>query len=477
MKFHHRLQYQLFSMLILAACTSAHSANAPDTVESLQHIISQSSEIPELLTARPPGLPDSLEDKQRPVSQNTQLQNDPLKKRLSNPVTEEVLKKKLSKMQNALDQQSTIVQSLTTQLSKANQTITDLKGDHANKNIHEGLKRERDNQKVLTNDLTVKLATANNTISELKKDKLNNDQLVDESKNASLNLEKMNRELKSKITELTAVNIDTSIELARAEAVENNTIAQYKNELKRNQEHSQKLEKDIIELKKLNENHEKSYAELKSTSIVPPPGNVDETKAYSLGAHWGQEIVETMAQLESSHVKIDVKQVSSGVSDAINNALKISHKKIDETLADLTQKAQGDVQEANKEASRKEGDLFIETFARKRGVKKSDKGYYYLIQTQGTGVIKDSDIVEVTVKESLTNGKVIKDMAVSGRTLTLPLDKFPPLFSSAIGLIGNKGSIKLVVPPEHAYGEQGRPPEIPPSSTMVYEVVVKAHQK
>lgn len=30
----------------------------------------------------------------------------------------------------------------------------------------------------------------------------------------------------------------------------------------------------------------------------------------------------------------------------------------------------------------------------------------------------------------------------------------------------------MAVPPELAYGAQGRPPEIPPSSTMVYEITV-----
>ncbi len=63
-------------------------------------------------------------------------------------------------------------------------------------------------------------------------------------------------------------------------------------------------------------------------------------------------------------------------------------------------------------------------------------------------------------------------MTKTGKVLALPLANFPPLFSSAIRQMNNKGKLRMAVPPELAYGEQGRPPEIPPNSIMVYEITV-----
>ncbi|MBB3324128.1 FKBP-type peptidyl-prolyl cis-trans isomerase [Atlantibacter sp. RC6] len=105
-------------------------------------------------------------------------------------------------------------------------------------------------------------------------------------------------------------------------------------------------------------------------------------------------------------------------------------------------------------------------------MKRASLGYYYLIVDKGTGKIKNNDTVAVTMRESLPNGKVINDMSKKGSVLALPLNQFPPLFKSAISQVNNHGELRIVVPPELAYGEKGSMPDIPPNSTMIYDIKV-----
>jgi len=96
---------------------------------------------------------------------------------------------------------------------------------------------------------------------------------------------------------------------------------------------------------------------------------------------------------------------------------------------------------------------------------------------KGETKIKGSDTVALTMRESLVNGKVINDMAEKGTVLTLPLDRFPPLFKSAISKVNNLGELRIVVPPELAYGEAGNMPDIPPHSTMIYDIKIVGMKK
>jgi FKBP-type peptidyl-prolyl cis-trans isomerase len=467
---HFQYSGWLGGMFLLALCTSANASNESSTVESLDSIISQSSDMPELLMTQPIASSESRSDSKESVTDTVEQQTRPLDKKLSNPVSENILKNKLNRAQEELSQQKTQIRILTKDLNEAANKISAINKQHVDdQQLATSLAQEKENVKVLTQ----KLDDANGTIRELRINKDSNNSQVEESRKALQQSENRINILKSQLSEITAKQIDTSLELAKANALENQTISKLKSDLEESNDNANKKGQELVLLTKKNKESEKEFSDLKAGLLVSPPDTDEEKKAYSLGANWGQEIIDALNQLENNHVKLNLQQVSSGVNDAIKNELKLPRESIAKILTELTLFVSGN----SDDAKRKPDDSFTSAFVKTKGVKKSPMGYYYLIQEKGTSTIKDSDVVEVTVKESLPDGKVIKDMAETGRTLTLPLDKFPPLFSSAIGLIGDQGKIKMVVPPELAYGEQGRPPEIPPASTMVYEVTVKAHQK
>lgn len=103
-------------------------------------------------------------------------------------------------------------------------------------------------------------------------------------------------------------------------------------------------------------------------------------------------------------------------------------------------------------------------------MKKSSSGFWYRVDYAGDTPLHETAIVDVVVKETLTDGTVIQDMSLTGNVLSQPLSAYPPLFREAIGHLKNHGSLTMVVPAELAYGEKGYAPNVPPNATMVYEL-------
>jgi FKBP-type peptidyl-prolyl cis-trans isomerase len=207
-----------------------------------------------------------------------------------------------------------------------------------------------------------------------------------------------------------------------------------------------------------------------SASIpAPQPGN--ELQAYALGTLWGQEVTAAVAKMTSEGYSLIQQQVISGVNDALTGSFKVPRETVIAELNAIKQQVTAEKSTTNK-AAKPSADVYLATFSKQPGTKKAEMGYYYRIKAKGLGKIRDTDTVAIVVKESLSNGRVIKDMAKTGKVLALPLKQFPPLFASAIWQMRNKGTLIMAVPPALAYGEQGKSPEIPPNSTMVYEIKV-----
>ena len=220
----------------------------------------------------------------------------------------------------------------------------------------------------------------------------------------------------------------------------------------------------------------KQLAELKKSAapaamVITKPTNKDDLRDYALGAFWANEISNIIRSKEAYGYSIKQQQVLNGISDALNHTLKLSKDEIVNTLEALDKNTQSQEKNLSTEAI-EQGKKFMAQFNKKAGVKRASMGYSYLISAKGTGKINDNDIVAITVRESLANGKVVNDMNKSGTVLALPLNQFPPLFKSAISQVNNQGEIRIVVPPELAYGKAGSLPKIPPDSTMIYDIKI-----
>lgn len=93
----------------------------------------------------------------------------------------------------------------------------------------------------------------------------------------------------------------------------------------------------------------------------------------------------------------------------------------------------------------------------------------------GTGAeAARGSIVAVRYRGTFTDGREFD--ASRGDPFRFPLGEGVVIEGWDQGLLGMKvgGKRRLRIPPELAYGEAGSPPEIPPNSTLVFEVELVA---
>lgn len=199
----------------------------------------------------------------------------------------------------------------------------------------------------------------------------------------------------------------------------------------------------------------------------------DQKTAYALGASLGRYMENSLQEQEKLGVKLDKEQLIAGVQDAFADKSKLSDEDIEKTLQEFETRvksaAQAKMEKDAKENAEK-GKTFRDAFAKESGTKKSSTGLLYKVEKEGSGdAPKDSDTVVVNYKGTLIDGKEFDNSYTRGEPLSFRLDGVIPGWTEGLKNIKKGGKIKLVIPPELAYGKTGVP-GIPADSTLVFDV-------
>ncbi|RKS85756.1 FKBP-type peptidyl-prolyl cis-trans isomerase FkpA [Orbus hercynius] len=201
-----------------------------------------------------------------------------------------------------------------------------------------------------------------------------------------------------------------------------------------------------------------------------------ENEAYAVGASFGNYLKNN---LEKGHVTLNSDEVIKGFSDGFYDKAKFNQQQIQYVLTELDKRLQTEAKErfeTEKSTSVAAGDKFRADFAQQPTTKQTESGLLYEVIDEGTGKHPTADdTVIVHYTGTLVDGKKFDSSYDRGEPTKFPLKGVIAGWTEGIQLIGVGGKIKLVVPPELAYGDQEKPAfgdnaGIPPASTLVFEV-------
>ena len=199
----------------------------------------------------------------------------------------------------------------------------------------------------------------------------------------------------------------------------------------------------------------------------------DQQSAYALGASLGRYMENSLKEQEKLGIALDKQQLISGVQDAFAGKSKLSDQEIEQTLQAFEGRVKGAAQakmEKDAKENTEKGDAFTAKFAKEQGVKKTESGLLYQVEKEGNGAVPtDSDTVVVNYKGTLIDGTEFDNSYTRGEPLSFRLDGVIPGWTEGLKHVKKGGKIKLVIPPQLAYGKNGVP-GIPANSTLVFDV-------
>jgi len=118
----------------------------------------------------------------------------------------------------------------------------------------------------------------------------------------------------------------------------------------------------------------------------------------------------------------------------------------------------------------KEGEAFLATNRTNEGVVILPSGLQYKIVRLGDGKkATDVDAVEVNYRGTFINGTEF-DGSKPGQPSTFEINKVIPGWREALKLMPVGSKWQLFIPPELAYGMQGKGEQIGPNATLIFEV-------
>ena len=201
-----------------------------------------------------------------------------------------------------------------------------------------------------------------------------------------------------------------------------------------------------------------------------------QKEAYALGSSFASYMKSNLKQNE---ITADQEYLISSFNETMRDASQLNKDEVKNILDAFGKRIQEESKarfEKQKTDNTAAGEKYRDDFAKQEGVITTKSGLMYKILNKGTGRHPTAeDTVIVHYVGTLTDGRTFDSSYDRNEPATFPLSGVIKGWTEGIQLVGVGGKIKLVVPPELAYGDQSFPSQgdkasITPASTLVFEV-------
>jgi len=192
--------------------------------------------------------------------------------------------------------------------------------------------------------------------------------------------------------------------------------------------------------------------------------DLKDKASYSLGLNFGMNF-------KRQNVDLNTDAFAAGFKDGLTAGRKpqLTEQEVRQVMMDF----QKDMEEKQKAAGQKnatEAEKFLNENKGKEGVKATVSGLQYKVMKDGNGAQpKVGDTVTVNYRGTLTDGTEFDSSYKRGQPATFPVAGVIKGWTEALQLMKVGSKYQLFIPPNLAYGDQGRP-GIPPNSLLIFEV-------
>lgn len=175
--------------------------------------------------------------------------------------------------------------------------------------------------------------------------------------------------------------------------------------------------------------------------------------------------------LKTQNVDIDANAFKAAVDEVLKDKkeLSMTEEDMQKAMQKMYEVRQGQMsQEAD--ANKKKGLEYLEKNKAAEGIKTTETGLQYKVQSEGSGATpKDDDTVVVHYKGTLIDGTEFDSSYKRNQPAEFPVKAVIPGWTEALKKMKKGSKWNLYIPPELAYGDRGRP-GIPANSVLVFDV-------
>ncbi len=160
--------------------------------------------------------------------------------------------------------------------------------------------------------------------------------------------------------------------------------------------------------------------------------------------------------------------VERGLSDAVlNRKIQVDMNVYRVKVNELATSAYGDRSRAA-----------LVHFSKEKGAVRSPSGLIYIPSREGTGASPvDGDSVKVEYEGKLPDGSIFDSSRKQGGPVVAPLASGIPCWKEGLKQMKVGGQARIVCPAALAYGATGKPPSVPPNSTLIFDVELLGVEK